>query len=764
MHMNHTRITPTNKRKQSGFSLVELLVASLIGLVVIGGVGTVFLSTLQTSRTKSDLENSTEALRFAAFIISNQIRNATSINATSTASSVFLTLGPSTTALPTPDCFGAISSTSRTVELRSVTAGGVTSLQCSVNGATPQTLVSGLSRLTFEYGCLVTSGTGTAATVDAIRDTYANAVQNPDTTGCPSLLNPPDPTEGTVTRVYTTIGVLPTPDAQERVIEFTAATRTALLQNVTRVASITPDAAVLLVLTAVNANGEPILEGSNSGGENTCSNPGAGTNQAAYKIWALDRAGLGLNPTVADYLANQVPEVQGFLNLEYAPAGPNGATDGVDFISQPSAPIGEVFSLAFVDDHILQPDRQFTIRLAADPVFEELGRFQIDSTSSITTTILNGRGNEPGEPGDVGPGGLGPCDRVTLVLHQLESENGADLGPVQDIAAIEGERLWFVVRGVEPANSGGNLIADTLGTVPLVFDLGLLTAPASAVINQPFAVTLNSNATSPEPPRTTALTISDPANNDPLLTTYEWVAVAGASTGGSSQITIIDNPVVAAGFAAAGAVSTGTEVATVAWPAGHRAGQLGVLMVETSGDEQLDETPDGWVRLIDPTPDVPTLAGSTLHIYYRFATSTTMSPVELRITDGDHIVGQIFTFNGINATDPIASAPVVSSIQDVSTSVINPSIPVNSSSYVVLLAASRPNDSDNLDSFNIPVNTNLSGIVELGEAGTTIGNGGGFRLVSANRSNAAPVDIGLTTGMSVTATTNVTVTWALRPQ
>lgn len=755
----------SHRHKQSGFSLVELLVASLIGLIIIGSVGTVFLSTLQTSRTKSQLENSTEALRFAAFIISNQVRNASSINADSTASSIFLTLGPSTTALPTPDCFGNVASINRTVELRVVNTGGTAQLQCSVNGASPQTLVSGLNRIQFQYGCLVTNGTGTSATVTSIRETFANAVANPTTTGCPSLANPPNPTTGTVTRVYTTIGVTPTSDAQERVIEFSAATRSALLQNVTRVSSITPDSQVLLVLTAVDGSGNPILSGNNTGGENSCSPDGTtGTNRAAYKIWALDRQTLPPTPSAADYLSNQVSQVQGYLNLEYASTGANGAVDGVDFISQPFAPIGQIFSLTFIDDHILQPERQFTIRLAADAVFEELGRFQIDTSSSVTTTIRNGRGNEVAEAGEMGPDGLGPCDKLTLVLHRLESENGTDLGFSPELTALEGEQLWFVIRGREPVNSGGGLIADTVGTIPLTFDATQLSAPSSAIINQPFAVTINTNATSPEAPRTTALRFNEPAASDPLVSRYEWVAAATAGAGGSTSITIIDNPPAPIGSAGVGSVGSGTELATITWPSGHLPGQLGFLVVETTGDQRLDAAPADWIPLIPPTTDVATTAGSTLHIYYRFATSNVMPPAELRVTGGDHILGQIFTFNGIDPSNPIASGPEVRTTTTTSTDVINPSILVNATSNLIVLVASRPNDSGNLESFSTPTNANLVNITELAEAGSTVGTGGGFRLVTANRANTAPADIGLTTGTSVVSTTNVAVTWSLRPR
>ena len=56
-------------RPSRGFTLIELMIALVLGLLMIGATVTVFLSNQQTSRTMTELGNAQEAFRFASHTI-----------------------------------------------------------------------------------------------------------------------------------------------------------------------------------------------------------------------------------------------------------------------------------------------------------------------------------------------------------------------------------------------------------------------------------------------------------------------------------------------------------------------------------------------------------------------------------------------------------------------------------------------------------------------------------------------------------------------
>lgn len=66
--------TPMNR--QRGFSLIELMVSFLIGLIVIGGAVSLFVSNRQTSRTTENLSRMQENSRIAFEMMSRDIREA----------------------------------------------------------------------------------------------------------------------------------------------------------------------------------------------------------------------------------------------------------------------------------------------------------------------------------------------------------------------------------------------------------------------------------------------------------------------------------------------------------------------------------------------------------------------------------------------------------------------------------------------------------------------------------------------------------------
>ncbi|WP_163577695.1 PilW family protein [Halomonas faecis] len=72
--MDEKRLALTGSAKQEGFSLVELMVALLIGLVIILGAGQLFLTGFQNFRKVEELGDKQAALTFAADVLVREIR------------------------------------------------------------------------------------------------------------------------------------------------------------------------------------------------------------------------------------------------------------------------------------------------------------------------------------------------------------------------------------------------------------------------------------------------------------------------------------------------------------------------------------------------------------------------------------------------------------------------------------------------------------------------------------------------------------------
>ena len=66
-------------RTSQGFTLIELMIALVLGLLIIGATTTVFLSNQQTSRVKTELGNAQEAFRFASQTIMRVVQQGSAL-------------------------------------------------------------------------------------------------------------------------------------------------------------------------------------------------------------------------------------------------------------------------------------------------------------------------------------------------------------------------------------------------------------------------------------------------------------------------------------------------------------------------------------------------------------------------------------------------------------------------------------------------------------------------------------------------------------
>jgi hypothetical protein len=213
-------------------------------------------------------------------------------------------------------------------------------------------------------------------------------------------------------------------------------------------------------------------------------------------------------------------------------------------------------------------------------------------------------------------------------------------------------------------------------------------------------------------------------------------------------------------FVDAGASVANTATSNISWPTRHQAGDIGIMVIEASGDDST-VTPSGWAHLTgSPVVDVADSTGSKLMVLWRRATNDIQPSVTVP-DPGDHHVARIFVFRGVRQDVAPGRAYATDTKPVASTSITWPAITTLAPNSLVLCIASRPNDAFETSFFSAFTNANLSATAEAGEAGTTTGNGGGFVLNYGTR--AAMGNIGTSTGTTTISLTNAVMTLALEP-
>lgn len=211
-------------------------------------------------------------------------------------------------------------------------------------------------------------------------------------------------------------------------------------------------------------------------------------------------------------------------------------------------------------------------------------------------------------------------------------------------------------------------------------------------------------------------------------------------------------------YSSFGGTASSAGTTAVSWPTEVEAGQLGIMVVETSGNDTTISL-SGWTHFAgSPIFDVADATGSKLNVLWKFASS---SESAISIPDvGDHFIAKIFTFT--NVSSAVSNFVVSASTKTTaSTTVTWPSLTSRCPNTRLVLVATRPNSSTSTTNFSGYTNTNLTSITEAAETGSVNGDGGGFTFVHAGFSTLGAT--GTTTATSVASTTNVLFMIALEP-
>ena len=213
-------------------------------------------------------------------------------------------------------------------------------------------------------------------------------------------------------------------------------------------------------------------------------------------------------------------------------------------------------------------------------------------------------------------------------------------------------------------------------------------------------------------------------------------------------------------FQAAGtAVEGDAETFSPTWPA-HAVGDIALLFVESAGSEAVSLlTPAGFAAVTNsPQATGTSPNGTRITVFWARATSTTMPAPTLTFLD-EHFYARILTYRNVISTgNPWdVTGGGVKAAASTSVTVTGVTTTVPDTRIVQVVARS---DDDDVAAFSAQTNINLTGITERSDAGTAVGQGGGFAVWDGIKATAGAT--GNTTA-NVRNSINAFLTIALKP-
>jgi hypothetical protein len=225
-------------------------------------------------------------------------------------------------------------------------------------------------------------------------------------------------------------------------------------------------------------------------------------------------------------------------------------------------------------------------------------------------------------------------------------------------------------------------------------------------------------------------------------------------------MTIALKPAAGPWFRAVG-VNTGAATAlSVAWPAGHVADDIGVLILET---ENQAITVSGWTEFTNSPQGTGTggSAGSTrLTAFWKRATSSAEADAATN-DSGDHQVGAIYVFRNCTASGDPYDSTTGGVVTPASTSASMTGVTTSVDNCLVLSIVTFSTDiSAGTPQLSAWANATLQTFGEMFEGSATAGNGGGYGMGAGFKATAGAT--GTSTATLATSSTQGWMTIALR--
>lgn len=197
-------------------------------------------------------------------------------------------------------------------------------------------------------------------------------------------------------------------------------------------------------------------------------------------------------------------------------------------------------------------------------------------------------------------------------------------------------------------------------------------------------------------------------------------------------------------FQAVGTAANGIGAVSPAWPT-HATDDVALLFVESCGGEPVTlSTPAGFTAISNsPVATGTGTAGTQLSVFWCRATSSSMSAPTVA-DPGDHVYAVIVTYRncakGVTPIDVTATGTNAAN----STSITFPSLTTSHDDELIVYAGTK--DLDSAAAFmSAEANTNLTGVTERFDAGTTSGNGGGIGIWTGLKATAGSTGTGSAT-------------------
>lgn len=175
----------------------------------------------------------------------------------------------------------------------------------------------------------------------------------------------------------------------------------------------------------------------------------------------------------------------------------------------------------------------------------------------------------------------------------------------------------------------------------------------------------------------------------------------------------------AIGFVAAGASAAGTTSLTVAWPGSQSAGDIGLLLIETSNGATV--VASGWTEL-SSSPVEASSSSHALHVLYKIAAGSDSDVAVSGLLN--HAIARILVFSGVDGTTPINST--AQQAWAVGTEITLPSVTTDAADCAIVHVAGTGRDTNSTTTFSAWANANLASITEVADDVTSTAGGGGF--------------------------------------